>query len=238
MPTRRGDYGIFEPFRALRASHAVEPSFSASTTQALPRETPPPSEKGIRMSKIRTLSAGVLCAVGLSLTGVFVGSAVASAAPQQPVGPGTQGIELTSQATFGPIPLDPAPGAPGGSVGPGGPGGPGAPGERGRGGPGAPGERGPGEPGTPGPAGLGRFGRFGGAGQPGELDRLGGPGELGRSGQPGELGRFGQPGEPRPDGLGRLGRLGRFGAPGGLPGPGSGGPALDAPGHGGTGAIV
>jgi hypothetical protein len=31
------------------------------------------------MSKIRTLSAGVLCAVGLSLAGALVGPAVASA---------------------------------------------------------------------------------------------------------------------------------------------------------------
>jgi hypothetical protein len=36
------------------------------------------------MSKIRTLSAGVLCAAGLSLAGAFVGPAVANAAPGQP----------------------------------------------------------------------------------------------------------------------------------------------------------
>ena len=40
------------------------------------------------MSKIRTLSAGVLCAAGLSLAGAFVGPAVASADPGQPMGPG------------------------------------------------------------------------------------------------------------------------------------------------------
>jgi hypothetical protein len=36
------------------------------------------------MSKIRTSSAGVLCAVGLSLAGALVGPAVANAAPGQP----------------------------------------------------------------------------------------------------------------------------------------------------------
>ena len=45
------------------------------------------------MSKIRTLSAGVLCAAGLSLAGILAGPAVASAAPGQPMtpamGPGT-----------------------------------------------------------------------------------------------------------------------------------------------------
>ena len=40
------------------------------------------------MSKIRTLSAGVLCAAGLSLAGAVVGPAVASADPGQPMGPG------------------------------------------------------------------------------------------------------------------------------------------------------
>jgi hypothetical protein len=39
------------------------------------------------MSKIRTLSAGVLCAAGLSLAGILVGPAVASAAPGQPMAP-------------------------------------------------------------------------------------------------------------------------------------------------------
>ncbi len=36
------------------------------------------------MSRIRTLSASVLCAFGLSLAGAFVGPAVANAAPGQP----------------------------------------------------------------------------------------------------------------------------------------------------------
>ncbi|VBA42285.1 hypothetical protein LAUMK13_03952 [Mycobacterium innocens] len=37
------------------------------------------------MSTIRILSAGVLCALGLSLAGTFAGPAIASAAPGQPV---------------------------------------------------------------------------------------------------------------------------------------------------------
>lgn len=38
------------------------------------------------MSKIRALSAGVLCAAGLSLAGAFAGPAVAAADPGQPWG--------------------------------------------------------------------------------------------------------------------------------------------------------
>jgi hypothetical protein len=43
-------------------------------------------EGSSEMSKFRTLSAGVLCAAGLSLAGAFVGPAVASADPGQPWG--------------------------------------------------------------------------------------------------------------------------------------------------------
>jgi hypothetical protein len=39
------------------------------------------------MSRIRTLSAGVLCAVGLSLAGALAGPAVANAEPGQPMAP-------------------------------------------------------------------------------------------------------------------------------------------------------
>jgi hypothetical protein len=60
------------------------------------------------MSKIRTLSAGVLCAVGLSLAGTLVGPAVASADPGQPMAPGMHpGIAGGAQMRPEPPPTHP-----------------------------------------------------------------------------------------------------------------------------------
>ncbi|MCV7074594.1 hypothetical protein [Mycobacterium szulgai] len=60
------------------------------------------------MPKIRTLSAGVLCAAGISLAGMLAGPAVASAAPGQPfagpaAGPGA-GAMHAAGAPMRPVP--------------------------------------------------------------------------------------------------------------------------------------
>ncbi|ABL03570.1 conserved hypothetical protein [Mycobacterium ulcerans Agy99] len=71
------------------AMQPLGPSSSVSTTRAPLSQTPQPGKEW-EMLRIRTLSAGVLCALGLSFAGVLVGPAIASAAPGNlgPIHPG------------------------------------------------------------------------------------------------------------------------------------------------------
>src|SRR4051812_22316925 len=94
------------------------------------------------MSKLRTLSASVVCTVAVAL-GSLVGCATAAADPGQ-AGLGLSGAPLLRG------PGEPGqPGQPGGPGAPGGPGTPGGPGAGGHAGPGAGGHAGPGAPGAP-----------------------------------------------------------------------------------------
>lgn len=74
------------------------------TTDSVAERTFTRFRKEFEMPKFRTLSAGVLCAAGISLAGALVGPAVASAAPGQPMAGPVGGPIHAAGAPMRPVP--------------------------------------------------------------------------------------------------------------------------------------